>query len=327
MKRFCLILLAAVLTAAFCIGAASCSENVQQPTQTGEKSDTPTASADPTPTPTPSADPTADTSGDQTADTPSGETGNTVTPSETGETVVYDIVLKDNGADVGSSGAEVKDGVVMITKAGVYRLTGSTSSGEVIVKVDKTEIVELILAGVTIVNPSGPAIYCDSADKLYVTVTEGTNNTVSDGKGYPSADGPNAAIYSDDDLTIRGTGTLNVKGKYKNGISSKNDLKIKEVTLNVESYNTGIRGKGSVTMTSGVVTIDAGNDGIKSTEETKKDKGYVEITGGTLTITAGDDGIQAATTLTLSGGVVKITADGKKTNAPVLNITDGVLQK
>ena len=169
-------------------------------------------------------------------------------------------------------------------------------------------------------------IFCDSADKLIITVKKGSENTLCDGKNYSVADGPNAPLYSDDDLSIGGEGVLNIKAKYKNGISSKNDIKIKEVTLNVESYNTGIRGKTSVTISSGVITIDAGNDGIKSTEEVKEAKGFVEISGGTVKITAGDDGVQAAKSIILSGGVVSINSEGKKTNAPTVDVTEGVLQ-
>ncbi len=236
------------------------------------------------------------------------------------------ITLHNDGADVGSTGVTYENNTLTIAKAGSYTLTGSSSSCQVVVNVTKTEQVELILDNVSIVNPTGPAIYCDSADKLFVTVKEGTDNTLKDGTGYQNGeDGPNAALYSDDDLTIRGTGTLRVTGLYKNGVSSKNDIKIKDVHLIVDAYNTGIRGKCSVTVESGTVEITAGNDGIKSTEMETEGKGYVTVSGGTLTITAGDDALQAETVLTVSGGSIKATAGGKVTNAPTENITPGVI--
>ena len=237
-------------------------------------------------------------------------------------------MLNEGGADVGTSGAVVENGIVSITKPGSYEISGTTSSGGIVVLVDKTEQVELVLNNVSITNPSGPAIYCDSADKLFITAKEGTVNTLKDGKNYPDGDtGPNAALYSDDDLTIRGSGTLNVIGVFKNGISSKNDIKIHDLTLNVESVNTGIRGKYSVTVESGTLDIQAGNDGIKSTEEVKEGKGYVEVTGGTITIHAGDDGLQASVLLTVSGGKITVTAMGKVTNAPTENITPGIISE
>ena len=309
-----------VMIAVLCLAAlllSSCEGTISTPsTEAGTTASTNTSApvTDPvTPASPDTEDPTGSAATPGTGETPSA-------PAE-----VFEISLSDASIDVGSSGAVAEGSVLTISKAGSYRLTGTLSNGEVVVKVSKEEQVELILAGVNITNSTGPAIYCDSADKLYVTVEADTVNTLKDGKNYALPDGPNAPLYSDDDLTIRGSGTLNVKGYFKNGISSKNDIKIKEVTLNVESYNTGVRGKGSVTVQSGVVEIIAGNDGIKSTDDTKADKGFVEISGGTVVITAGDDGIQAATVLTLSGGSVKITAEGKITNAPTQNISDGVL--
>lgn len=236
------------------------------------------------------------------------------------------ITLKDGDADVGSTGAVYENGILSITKAGSYTLTGSTSSGQVVVNVSKTEQVELILDNVSITNPTGPAIYCDSADRLYITVKEGTDNTLKDGTNYTDGEnGPNAALYSDDDLTIKGTGILRITALYKNAVSSKNDIKIKDVHLIIDAYNTGIRGKGSVTVESGTLEITAGNDGIKSTEAETQGKGYVTISGGTLTITAGDDAFQAETLLTVSGGTIKATAGGKVTNAPTENITPGII--
>ena len=95
----------------------------------------------------------------------------------------------------------------------------------------------------------------------------------------------------------------------------------------MESVNTGIRGKYSVTVESGTLDIQAGNDGIKSTEEVKEGKGYVEVTGGTITIHAGDDGLQASVLLTVSGGKITVTAMGKVTNAPTENITPGIISE
>jgi hypothetical protein len=237
-------------------------------------------------------------------------------------------VFGADGVDVGSTGAAYADGVLTITKAGSYELSGKSDNCAIVVNVDKSEQVELILAGLELTNPAGPAIYCDSADKLFLTVKEGTTNHLKDGTGYPASaanDGPNATVYSDDDLTVRGSGTLKITAIYNNGISSKNDIKIKEVTLTVDAYNTGIRGKESVTVSSGKITVKASNDAIKSTEEVEAGKGFVTVEGGELVLTAGDDALQAATTLTVSGGKITASAGGKLTNAPTENVTPGII--
>lgn len=257
-----------------------------------------------------------ESTGDNSAENP-----NTDLPAGT-------ITFDGGSVDVGSTGATFENGILTITKAGSYELTGKSETCGIVVNVDKSEQVELILAGVELTNPVGPVVFCDSADKLFLTAKEGTTNHLKDGVDYPASaavDGPNAAIYSDDDLTIRGSGSLKVTALYNNGISSKNDIKIKEVTLTLEAYNTGIRGKESVTVSSGKITVKAGNDAIKASEEVEEGKGYVTVEGGELTLTAGDDCLQAATVLTVSGGKITASAGGKLTNAPTEQVTEGII--
>ena len=263
------------------------------------------------------------------ADTTPADTGNTEKPStgndNTGENTslpaLAKITLSSSGAAVDGQGASYADGVVTVSAAGSFEITGTSDNCSIVVAVDKSEKVELVLNGASITNPTGPAIYCDSADKLLVTAAEGTSNTLKDGANYKDPNGPNAALYSDDDMTVRGPGALTVIGLFKNGISSKNDVKITgDINLTVEAYNTGVRGKDSVTVVSGTLKITAGNDGLKATLEDTPGKGCVTVEGGDITIVAGDDGIQAATVITVTGGVFNVTAGDNKTNAPQVNV-------
>ena len=121
-------------------------------------------------------------------------------------------------------------------------------------------------------------------------------------------------IFSDDDTTLRGSGELIVNGNFKNGISSKNDIKIKDLTLTVNAANTGIRGKDSVQINSGKITVVADNDGIKASQTEKEGKGFVEINGGTVDITAGDDAVQAVLKITVNAGKVSASVGGKSFN-------------
>ena len=228
------------------------------------------------------------------------------------------IKLDDAKTDVGKSGATFEDGIVSITKAGVYRLQGTLSDGQIYVSVEKTEVVELILDGCTITCKTSAAIYCDSADKLYITANADTENKLTDGYNYIytaiGTDEPNACIFSADDITLRGSGSLTVNGNFKNGVSSKNDIKVKDLTLTVNAANTGLRGKDSVEINSGNVTVVAQKDGLKASQTEKADKGFVEINGGTVNITAGDDAIQSTVRITINGGKVSAAFDGKAFN-------------
>ncbi len=228
------------------------------------------------------------------------------------------IKLNDANTDVGESGATYEDGILRITKSGVYRLQGTLTDGQVYITVPKTETVEVILDGCSISCKTSAAIYCDSADKLYITANAGTENTLTDGYNYVytavGADEPNACIFSDDDITLRGSGKLTINGNFKNGISSKNDIKIKDLTLSVNASNTALRGKDSVEISSGTITVVADKDGIKASQTEKADKGFVEINGGTIDITAGDDAIQAVMRISVNGGKVTASYEGKSFN-------------
>lgn len=218
---------------------------------------------------------------------------------------------------------------ISITKAGTYTFTGVLNDGQIYVNVAKEEMVALVMNGVKVSCGSSAPIYCDSSDKVYLIMGDGTTNTFEDAVTYVFADPadttPNACIYSDDDLTIKGTGTLSVVGKFKNGISSKNDIKIKEATVIVNAVNTGIRGKDSVKISSGTVNVTCGKDAIKSTS-TEEGRGYVLICGGEVNISAEDDGIQAENDITIDGCKVTVSSAGKAVNsAGTENVTEGCL--
>ena len=173
---------------------------------------------------------------------------------------------------------------------------------------------ELVLSGVSITSESSAAIYAKQADKTIITLFDGTQNTLTDASNYQYADAsedePSAALFSKDDLVIRGSGSLTVYGNYQNGITAKDDLVIEGGTITVQAVNHGLRGKDSVTVLGGAVTIDAGDDGIQSDNTADSDKGTILIAGGTLEITSVHDGIQAQTAISVTGGEIIIQAGG-----------------
>lgn len=200
-----------------------------------------------------------------------------------------------------------------ITKAGTYILCGNITDTMITVAVGENDKVQLVLDNATIANSKGPAIYVKSADKVFITLKEGTVNTVSDGTSYEITDGDttlDAAIFSRADLAINGSGTLHVNGNYKHGITSKDDLVITAEKLNITAKNVGLDGKDCVKISAGSVTINAGSDGIRSDNAEDAHRGYVYIQKGTLDITAGNDGIQAETVLKIDTADMTVTAGG-----------------
>lgn len=201
---------------------------------------------------------------------------------------------------------------IKITEGGTYNLTGTINNG--LITIDTEEEVKLVLNNVNITNSSGPAIYVANAkDVVIETILESTNY-LSDGSSYVGYETDEiGTIFSHDDITFQGNGSLVVIANNEDAIVSKDDLKIISGTFKITSKDDGIRGKDSVYIQNGTFTIDSGGDGIKSTNDTDSEKGYVLIENGTYTINSELDGISSITKLLIQNGTFNITT-GKGSN-------------
>ena len=238
----------------------------------------------------------------------------------------YSEVTIDLSNPTATDGVTVSDGVITITKAGNYKLTG-TYSGQIKVEAADSDMVRLILNNATITNSTGAAINVVEADEVVIYTASGTTNTVSDGSSYSdtASGSPDAAIYSKSDLTLAGEGTLKVEGKYEEGVHTSDGLVIASGTLEVSAANTGIKGKDYVDILDGTVTVTASQDGIKATNDTDGNRGWVRLSGGTVNISAGDDGFKAERVLEISGGTLNITQSNEGIEAQYINILDGTV--
>lgn len=226
-----------------------------------------------------------------------------------------DILLLGNSIESSHEGVSINGTTATISAAGEYTVSGTLNDGQIIVNTEKTEKVTLILNGVNITCNTSSPIYVMSCDSVTVTLAENTVNKLTDGTQYTydvsGENEPNAALFSKDDLKINGNGALIVNANYNNGITSKNDLKIKSGTVTVIAKHDGIRGKDSVEISGGTVNVQSGGDAIKSNNELEAEHGFIIIDGGTFNISSGEDAIQAQTNLTISNGAFLIkTASG-----------------
>jgi len=230
-------------------------------------------------------------------------------------TTAPEIVYTTSGVTVTSDngGVVVNGSIVTINCSGSYSVSGTTSNGQIIVETASTDTgnVYLYLKGITMTNTSDAPIYVKNAEKTFLVMESGTTNTFTDASTRASGtDTAGACIYSKDDLTLKGTGTLKVYGKYNNGIHTTNDLRVRETpTIIVEAVNNALKGKEMVDIENGTFNLTTtSGDGIKadSTDDTSKDSIY--ITAGTFTIKAGADGIQAYNSVRILGGTFTITA-------------------
>lgn len=221
------------------------------------------------------------------------------------------ISLSGSTASVDGSGATVDGSVVTVAQEGVYVVSGSLDDGQLVVEAGDDAKVQLVLDGANIHNDDGPAVYVKQADKCFITLAAGTSSTLTDGAGYvleDDSDEPYATLSSRADLTLNGTGTLDVTGSYRHAICSKDDLVITGGTYVVDAVEDGLRGRDCVKIQDGDVSITAGGDGIKSNNDGDATRGFVSIDGGAIDITAGDDGIQSVTYLRVAGGTLDVEA-------------------
>ena len=235
-----------------------------------------------------------------------------------------EITLKGTTAEVKGSGVTVNGSVITITAEGIYHITGKLTDGQIIVNADKAKV-QLILDNAEISCSTSSPIYGISSDKIFITLADGSTNTLTDGENYTldeSSDEPDACIFSKDSITVNGSGTLNVNANYNDGIRSKDDIVITGGNININSVGDGIKGKDYVAVADGNITIKSGQDGIKSTNTEDTSLGFVYVEGGNITIDAQQDGIQAETVFTSIGGNFNITAGGGSSNASKTHMDD-----
>ncbi|MFC7686463.1 carbohydrate-binding domain-containing protein [Ureibacillus sp. GCM10028918] len=225
------------------------------------------------------------------------------------------IKLEGDSASFDGNGGVVIDGsTITIRTSGIYEISGKLNDGQIIVNAEDEGTVRLILDGVEINSSTSAPIFVEKAEKTVVSLEEGTTNSLSDGENYvyenSEDDEPNAALFSKDDLTINGDGTLVVNGNYNNGIASKDELRITDGTIQIEAKDDGLMGRDLVAVKDGKITITAGGDGIKSTNDKDASKAIIAIEDGTFDIKSANDGIQAETSLLIADGEFKITSGG-----------------
>ncbi len=233
-------------------------------------------------------------------------------PAEAPEAVIE---LKGDSVSAPGRGVSVKGCVVTIGTPGSYTVRGTLNDGRILVDLKENPgKVTLFLDGADITCLSDSAICLIDAKELNLVLADGSVNRVVSGTetalGSYDDSSQGAAIFAEDDLDIQGGGSLAVLGYLNNGITCKDDLKIKGGSIEVTAVHNGIRASESVTVSGGEVRVDAGNDGLKASSAKKAGKGFVQIEGGTLSVRSMGDGVSAETELRISGGSLSVETVG-----------------
>lgn len=211
-----------------------------------------------------------------------------------------------------------------------YIVKGKSSDGSL--KIYSTKKFELMLGGITLTNPTGPAINIQSGKSVYFTIGTGTTNTLCDGTTYSApvvTDGEEedqkGTIFSEGQLLINGNGTLNVTSLGGHGICSDDYIRVRSGKINIESLKDGFHTNdlfrvGRTQKYSPVITVKSGGDAVDC------GKGYVLIEAGKLLLNSVGEGVKASyeelnpdplitPNITIAGGFVKIETTGSKSSA------------
>lgn len=214
-------------------------------------------------------------------------------------------------ASCDSNAVTIDGGTVTIGDEGVYSLSG-TLDGQIVVNAKDTDKVQLVLDGVNITSDSSAAIYALKADKVFITLADGTENTLVNGGEYIAIDDSNidSAIFAKTDLTLNGSGSLTVNAAAGHGIVSKDELVIAGGTYNITAAGHGITGKDSVAIADGNFTINSGKDGIHAESDADTSHGFLYIADGSFVVNAQGDALSASGALEIVTGDFTLTTGG-----------------
>ena len=200
----------------------------------------------------------------------------------------------------------------------VYSISG-TLRGNIVIDVGEGYKFDLELHGLSLICNSTNPITVIGGDEVAIKAKKDTKNYIYDMRAAIDTTNEtlySGAIHSEVDLEIGGKGELTVISENNNGIHSKDDLRVKNLTLFVASIDNSLKGNDCVELLDCNTTLIAsGGDCIKTSNsdilEKGNQRGSISIVGGTHTLYAACDGIDAAYNVTVddSATVLNIYTD------------------
>ena len=197
---------------------------------------------------------------------------------------------------------------ISITEEGVYIISGSAEDVTITVDASEGDKIQIVLNNVSITNTDSPAIYVKSADKVFVTTAENTENTLKVTGTFAADEETNtdAVIFSKDDLTLNGEGTLSISSTA-NAISSKDDLTVTGGTYKISCSADAFEAHDSIAVNDGTFDLTCRN-GLKAEDKDDDTVGWICIEGGDFKIEAENDAIHGTTVTQIDGGTFDLDA-------------------
>ena len=251
------------------------------------------------------------------------------------------ITIQNDTVSINGNGATAEGKTITINEAGTYQFSGKLNEGQIKLKTDGN--VNFIFDNFSLSNSKVAPIVGETGN-LNIYLNENTENTVSDqraanteeentstestnaqngdgnsnenAKTDTSEEAYDAAIYSENDITISGKGKLTVEGGYEDAIHSKTNLTIEDGTYTITASHHGLNAKK-------LLTVKDGSFDITTVEDALHSKGDVTVEKGNIDINAGDDALHADNTLTVKDGSINIKNSNEGLEGITVNVEGG----
>ncbi len=227
------------------------------------------------------------------------------------------VTLNETSVSCDSDSVQIKGTQITLTEEATYIFSGVLEDGQIIVNAGDQDKLQLVLDGAEITSESSAALYVLEADKVFVTLAEGSENVLANGGEFEAIDDNNidGAVFSKQDLTFNGNGTLTVTSPADHGIVCKDDLVFASGTYVIESASHGVDVNDSVRVADADITVTAGKDGIRAENDENSEKGFVYIKDGSFEISAEGDGLSSSAYMQIKNGTFDIVTGGGSENA------------
>lgn len=225
------------------------------------------------------------------------------------------IHLNGTTATASSNSVQINGSTVVIKEEATYVISGNLN-GMLVVDAPETAKLQLVFNGVDIASATSAALYILEADKVFVTLADGTTNFLSNGGSFTAIDGNNidGALFSEQDLTLNGSGSLTVTSPTGHSIVCKDDLVITGGCYAVHAASHGLDANDSVRIANATLTIDAGKDAIHCENNEDAAKGFVYVSSGTIKAESEGDCIAASAYMQIAGGTIDLRSGGGSKN-------------
>ncbi len=227
------------------------------------------------------------------------------------------VTLNGGSAVCGDPSVDIQGGSVTLRGAGTYLIRGTLNNGSLTVNAGESDKLHLVLDGASIHCENSAALFIQSAGKVVVTLAEGTENRLSNGGSFEGAadEKIDAAVFSKEDLSFNGSGSLEISSPAGHGVCCKDDLVFAGGEVTVTAAGHGLEANDSVRIQNASLDLTAGKDGIHAENDEDASLGYLYLSNAELTVDAQGDGLSAGAALWIEGGTLHVSSGGGSAEA------------